>query len=219
MKGDKQLAYLRQKHYGMFVKMFWKEPDTEFLLSLLDGIAERVRGSEHSSPLMSEGWNDIRSYIEKKQEQFDMVSGFGENHSDIVGNYTMYLSDISELYYDFRVSDSLDLNRNRIRTNFEIQDKKVNINYIQIKNFASRNNSDTEQISYGLERKVLKNWILSFTQHRDLAGASFSTPFKSTFGINFENDCAIISFNITRDKSYDVDIPSITNYNFNINLF
>ena len=160
-----------------------------------------------------------RSYREKKQEQFDIVSGFGENHSDIVGNYTMYLLDISELYYDFRVSDSFDLNRNRVRTNFEIEDNKVNINYIQIKNFASRNNSDTEQISYGLERKVFKNWKLSFTQNRDLAGARFSTPFKSTFGINFENDCAIISFNITRDKSYDIDIPSITNYNFNINLF
>ena len=66
MKGDRELAYLRQKYYGMFVKMFWKEPDTDFLLSLLDGIAARVRGSSQSSPLMSEGWKDIRYYLEKK---------------------------------------------------------------------------------------------------------------------------------------------------------
>ena len=66
MKGDRELAFLRQKYYGMFVKMFWKEPDSEFILSLLEGIAERVRGSSQSSQLMSEGWKEIRHYIEKK---------------------------------------------------------------------------------------------------------------------------------------------------------
>ena len=66
MKGDRELANLRQKYYGLFVKLFWKEPDTEFLLSLLDGIAERVTGSAQSSPLMSEGWKEIRHYLEKK---------------------------------------------------------------------------------------------------------------------------------------------------------
>ena len=53
----------------------------------------------------------------------------------------------------------------------------------------------------------------------NLAGAKFSSPFKSSAGLIFENDCAIISIGITRDKSYDIDIPSTTNYNFNINLF
>ena len=117
------------------------------------------------------------------------------------------------------MSEELDLNRNRIKTHFEVGDSKLNINYLQIKNFASRNNSDTEQISYGLERKFFKEWKLSFAQYRDLAGAKFSSPFKSSAGLIFENDCAMISIGITRDKSYDIDIPSTTNYNFNINLF
>ena len=65
MKEDKELAQMRQNYYGMFVKLFWKEPDTEFLLSLLEGIAERVKGSAQSSPLVSEGWKDIRYYLEK----------------------------------------------------------------------------------------------------------------------------------------------------------
>ncbi|MBF97258.1 MAG: hypothetical protein CMJ13_08555 [Pelagibacterales bacterium] len=160
-----------------------------------------------------------RSYQDKKQEQFDIISGFGNKHSDFVGNYTMYISKDKELYYDFRVSDSFDLNRNRIRTSFELAKNKIRLNYIQINNFASRNNSDTEQISYELEREIFENWQFAFAQHRDLAGARFSTPFKSTVGINFENDCALITFNVTRDKSNDIDIPSTTNYNFNINLF
>ncbi len=66
MIGDRELANLRQKYYGLFVKLFWKEPDSEFLLSLLEGIAEREKGSAQSSQLISEGWKDIRIYLEKK---------------------------------------------------------------------------------------------------------------------------------------------------------
>ena len=160
-----------------------------------------------------------RSYLDRNQDKFDYISGFKEKNSDLVGNYTVYLANDNQLYYDFRISEDLDLNRNRVKTKFAIGENNVNVNYIQIKNFASRNNSDTEQISYGLERKFLRNWKFNLSQYRDLAGAKFSTPFKSSVGLVFENDCAIISINITRDKSYDIDIPSTTNYNFNINLF
>ncbi|MEC9069678.1 MAG: molecular chaperone TorD family protein [SAR324 cluster bacterium] len=96
MKGDRELANLRQKFYGMFVKLFWKEPDTEFLLSLLDGIAERVRGSARSSPLMSEGWKDIRSYLEKKgadEVEYELVQLFlGPHQPDILPYESYYLS-------------------------------------------------------------------------------------------------------------------------------
>ena len=160
-----------------------------------------------------------RSYLDTKQDKFDYISGFSEKNSDFVGNYTVSLPNENQLYYDFRVSENLDLNRNRLKTKLVLEDNVINVNYIQIKNFASRNNPDTEQISYGLERKFFKNWKLNFSQHRDLAGAKFSNPFKSSAGLVFENDCAIISINVTRNKSYDIDIPSTTNYNFNINLF
>ncbi len=96
MKGDRELANLRQKFYGMFVKLFWKEPDAEFLLSLLDGIAERVRGSARSSPLMSEGWKDIRSYLEKKgadEVEYEFVQLFlGPHQPDILPYESYYLS-------------------------------------------------------------------------------------------------------------------------------
>ena len=80
----------------MFVKLFWKEPDTEFLLSLLDGIAERVRGSARSSPLISEGWKDIRSYLEKKgadEVEYEFVQLFlGPHQPDILPYESYYLS-------------------------------------------------------------------------------------------------------------------------------
>ena len=115
-----------------------------------------------------------RSYLDTKQDKFDYISGFSGKNSDIVGNYTLSLPNDNQLYYDFRVSEYFDLNRNRIKMKFNLGENILNINYIQIKNFASRNNSDTEQISYNIEIKIFKNWKVDFSQHRDLAGADFS---------------------------------------------
>ena len=88
MIGDRELANLRQKYYGLFVKLFWKEPDSEFLLSLLEGIAEREKGSAQSSQLIYEGWKDIRIYLEKKgayevENEFEIVprNVYNENNA------------------------------------------------------------------------------------------------------------------------------------------
>ena len=92
-----------------------------------------------------------RTYHNEKQDQFNYINGFEDNHSDIVGNYSLLTGNKSSLYYDFRISEDFSLNRNRLKTNFDFDKSKVNVNYIQVKNFASRNNPDTEQISYGFE--------------------------------------------------------------------
>ena len=96
MKGDRELANLRQKYYGLFVKLFWKEPDSEFLLSLLDGIAEREKGSARSSPLISEGWKEVRHYLEKRgadEVEYEFVQLFlGPHQPDIMPYESYYLS-------------------------------------------------------------------------------------------------------------------------------
>ena len=96
MIGDRELANLRQKYYGLFVKLFWKEPDSEFLLSLLGGIAEREKGSAQSSPLIAEGWKDIRLYLEKKgadEVEYEFVQLFlGPLQPDILPYESYYLS-------------------------------------------------------------------------------------------------------------------------------
>ena len=56
-----------------------------------------------------------------------------KKNSDLVGNYTVYLANDNQLYYDFRISEDLDLNRNRVKTKFAIGENNVNVNYIQIK--------------------------------------------------------------------------------------
>ena len=79
MDGEKDLAELRQKYYGLFVNLLWKEPEVEFLKSLLDGISERIRGADGLSNLMCEGWKKIQTYLEENladDVEFEFVELF-----------------------------------------------------------------------------------------------------------------------------------------------
>ena len=79
MDGDKDLAELRQKYYGSFVNLLWKEPEVEFLKSLMVGISERVKGASSLSTLICEGWEKIRKYLEENEPhevEFEFVQLF-----------------------------------------------------------------------------------------------------------------------------------------------
>ncbi|MEE2717124.1 MAG: molecular chaperone TorD family protein [SAR324 cluster bacterium] len=67
MVGDQELAELRQKHYGMFVRLFWQEPSPRFLRSLLEGIEARADAVAASSPQMAEGWRGIQHYLKSNE--------------------------------------------------------------------------------------------------------------------------------------------------------
>ena len=93
MIGDKELANLRQKYYGLFVLLFWKEPDAELLLSLLERISDRVKGAAQLSPVMSEGWKNIRNYLEKHgpdEVEYEFVQLFLGPHKPDVKPYESY---------------------------------------------------------------------------------------------------------------------------------
>ena len=96
MVGDKELADLRQKYYGLFVNFLWKEPGVEFLKSLLDGISERVQGAASLSNLISEGWEKIQFYLEKnlpEEVEFEFVQLFlGPQKPEIMPYESYYLA-------------------------------------------------------------------------------------------------------------------------------
>ena len=159
-----------------------------------------------------------QTYNNNKQELFNKNSGFKNKRSEIVGN--IIFTDASyNLSYDYRFSENFNLNRN----NFNVQTKAKNLglrlSYIQLKDFASTENSDTEQINYGFNYDINKSWNINFYQLRDLAGATYSVPLRTNIGIQFSNECTALQFTYTRDRSYNVDIPAATNLSFNIKLF
>ena len=159
-----------------------------------------------------------QTYNNNKQDLFNKNSGFENKRSEIVGNI-IFTNASYDLSYDYRLSESLNLNRN----NFNVQTKTKNLvlrsSYIQLKDFASTENSDTEQINYGFDYNINKSWTFNFYQLRDLAGATYSVPLRTNIGIQFSNECTALQFTYTRDRSYSIDIPAATNLSFNIKLF
>ena len=160
-----------------------------------------------------------RTFHLNEQEYFNYTNGLGRNNSDFVGNIEFKKNNSLNFYYDFRVSDELELNKNRFKTGFDIGQTRVGIQYSQIRNFSSSRNANTEQLNYSTSTKLFKNWTLNFSQYRDLAGAEYGSPLRTTFGIEFKNICTLISVNLTKDKSNDIDVPASANLAFEIKLF
>ncbi|MEC8099792.1 MAG: LPS assembly protein LptD [Pseudomonadota bacterium] len=159
-----------------------------------------------------------QTYNNNKQELFNKNSGFKNKRSEIVGNI-IFKDATYDLSYDYRLSENLNLNRNNFNVQTKSKNLGLNLSYIQLKDFASTVNSDTEQINYGFSYGINKVWNMNFYQLRDLAGATYSAPLKTNISVKFSNECTSLQFSYTSDRSYNVDIPAATNLSFNIKLF
>tara|TARA_Y100000589_G_scaffold282901_1_gene280639 strand:+ start:2267 stop:4372 length:2106 start_codon:yes stop_codon:yes gene_type:complete len=159
-----------------------------------------------------------QTYNANKQELFNENSGFKNKRSEIVGNI-IFADDTYDLSYDYRLSESFKLKRNNFNAQTRSKNLSLRLSYIQLKDFASIENSDTEQINYGFNYDIHKSWNIDFYQLRDLAGATYSIPLRTNVGIQFSNECTALQLTYTRDRSYGVDIPVVTNLSFNIKLF
>ncbi len=159
-----------------------------------------------------------QTYNNNKQELFNKNSGFKNKRSEVVGN--VIFTDASyDLSYDYRFSEDFNLNRSIINAQTRAKNLDLSLSYIQLNDFASAKNSDTEQINYGVNYYINKSWNINFYQIRDLAGATYSVPLRTNIGINFSNECTALELTYTRDRSYNTDMPAATNISFNIKLF
>ena len=96
MIGDKELCALRQKYYSLLVRLFWKEPERDFLLSLREGMTERVDWASQVSPTMAEGWETIDRFITDKDvgsvaEEFTQMF-LGPHQMEIIPYESYYLT-------------------------------------------------------------------------------------------------------------------------------
>lgn len=63
MIGDRELLTFRHDYYNLLVLLFWKEPAGDLLLSLSDGIKERVEAAQNLHPLLARGWEELRHFL------------------------------------------------------------------------------------------------------------------------------------------------------------
>ena len=191
MKGDRELANLRQKNYGMFVKLFWKEPDLEFLLSLLDRIAEREKGSAQSSPLMSEGWKDIRLYLEKKgadEVEYEFVQLFlGPHQPDIMPYESYYLTGgvfqaPLAAVRGFMKEVGLEKKEGQLPEPEDTLGFELEIMNWMISKQASSEDSETEENWIDLQARFLKEHLLVWgpTCAQDIEAAPHAVFYKGT---------------------------------------
>lgn len=72
MIGDAELLVFRRDHYSLFVRLFWREPTTDLLTGLNEGLEERTRGAEGLHPLLGKGWEEIGAYL-AEHEPIDLA--------------------------------------------------------------------------------------------------------------------------------------------------
>jgi TorA maturation chaperone TorD len=65
MIGDRELLSFRQGYYSLLVSLFWKEPAREVLLSLADGIKERIDAARNLHTHLAQGWEEIDRFLTK----------------------------------------------------------------------------------------------------------------------------------------------------------
>ncbi len=69
MIGDRELLAFRQGSYDLLVSLLWKEPRTELLTALRQGIEDRVRGAQQLHPLLGEGWQELQGFLDATPSQ------------------------------------------------------------------------------------------------------------------------------------------------------
>lgn len=69
MIGDHELLTFRQEYYQLLVSLFWKEPDSELLLRLSNGINERIEAAGNLDPLLAHGWERIQRFFTETPPQ------------------------------------------------------------------------------------------------------------------------------------------------------
>lgn len=63
----KELTGLRQIYYTLLVRLFWKEPEPEFIASLNSELASRAQAAGQLHPLMGDGWREIGEFLAHHQ--------------------------------------------------------------------------------------------------------------------------------------------------------
>lgn len=93
MLNDLELTTFRHTYYSLFVQLWWKEPEAEFIAALMSDIEARIEAAAAVYPLMGEGWRAIQQHLETHPPE-DVAGEFTElfvgPHGPAVQPYESY---------------------------------------------------------------------------------------------------------------------------------
>ena len=105
MVGDRDLLEFRQGYYTLLVSFFWKEPAGELLLSLSDGIGERIHAARNLHPLLAEGWEEIDRFLAETPSEYLAETVADEYTQLFIGPHAPHVHLYESFYLTGRLLD------------------------------------------------------------------------------------------------------------------
>jgi TorA maturation chaperone TorD len=105
MIGERDILAFRQGYYSLLVRLFWKEPPGELLLSLSDGITERIDATRNLHPLLAEGWEEVRRFLSETPSEHLTEAVADEYTSLFIGPYDPKVDPYESFYLTGRMWD------------------------------------------------------------------------------------------------------------------
>jgi TorA maturation chaperone TorD len=105
MIGDRDILAFRQGYYSLLVRLFWKEPPGELLLSLSDGITERIDASRNLHPLLAEGWEGMQRFLAQTPPE-DLAETVADEYTRLfIGPHDSKVNPYESFYLTGRLLD------------------------------------------------------------------------------------------------------------------
>ncbi|MGH7773140.1 MAG: TorD/DmsD family molecular chaperone [Candidatus Binatia bacterium] len=105
MVWDRDLLAFRQGYYTLLVSFFWKEPAGELLLSLSDGIGERIHAARNLHPLLAEGWQEIKRFLAETPSEYLAETVADEYTQLFIGPHAPHVHPYESFYLTGRLLD------------------------------------------------------------------------------------------------------------------
>ena len=148
----------------------------------------------------------------KENMDIPSASSLDQKFSDIVGVANYYLNKKVNLNYNFSIDQNYKtLNYNEVGADFNFNDTKFNLSYLEEKNHIG----NQESIKTGLDYKLNNSNELSFSTKRNLL--TNSAEFYN-LSYNYINDCLKAGIAYRREFYTDRDIEPVNNLMFTISV-
>ncbi len=105
MIGDRELLAFRQGYYSLLVSVFWNEPAGELILSLSDGMGERIDASRNLHPLLAQGWEEISRFLSETPSE-QLAEAVADEYTQLfIGPHGPEVNPYESFYFTGRLLD------------------------------------------------------------------------------------------------------------------
>lgn len=157
-----------------------------------------------------------QSYSVEETKNITENSGLDDNLSDIVGRISLAAYKDFDVTYRFRLDkDNLQIRRNELDANIDLDPVKLNLNYLFLDYDTDDTADSREEISGNIKLGVADEWSVMAGGRRNLAD---SENIDASFGVVYEGECATVTTFVRKEFISDRDFEAGTSYGVQVGL-